>query len=134
MKIYSALPSVLAVFLFSCQSDDISEKSNNKTQATSKTNVITQATQRDHEWWAPSNALSRANSDIKSGNIKIYYIGGRGPFPPGIKNEDRKLIDQYPIDSSGTGCMVFDLKLRELQEEYGAIYNRRIIDWIKEGK
>ena len=116
MKIKSVIITVLIAFLVGCQSKDISNKT----------------TEIDYQWWNPTNALSRANTDIKSGDIKIYYVGGRAALPVGIMDEDRKLIENIPADYSGAGCIVFDQRLRTLQKEYGSIYNQRIIEWIKE--
>ena len=88
--------------------------------------------QVDYEWWNPTNAVARANFDIYSDKIKIYYSGTIAPFPAGIEREEEYLIEHYPGDYSGCGCVIFDAKLRKLQSEYGVIYNRRILEWVKE--
>ena len=122
MKVIFPILIVLTFLLVGCQ----------KTNVQNETNETTSTTLEEYEWWNPTNALARANIDIQSGNIKIYYTGGIAAFPSGIQGEDRKLIEKYPADYSGAGCVVFDEKLRHLQEEYAVVYNQRILEWIKE--
>ncbi|MBT8043300.1 MAG: hypothetical protein HKP10_01555 [Kiritimatiellales bacterium] len=119
MKYKSVLIAALLAFLVGCQSKDVSSKTAGSVE-------------NDYHWWNLTNALTRANNDIKSGDIKIYFAGGRAALPAGIKREDRKLIEKYPADYSGAGCVILNKRLRELQEEYGVIYNQRILEWIKE--
>ena len=107
---------VLIATLVGCQSSDVSNET----------------TQEEYDWWNPTNALARANSDIQTGEIKIYYVGGYAPLPAGISRDDRELIENIPADYSGAGCVIFDEKLRELHKEYGLVYNQRILEWIKE--
>ncbi len=124
MKITLVILTVMSALFVGCKTKDVS------TKATDSGEVI----QVDYSWWNPTNALARANDDILSGDIKIYYEGTIGPFPAGIKKEDRKLVEDYAPEMSGTGCVIYDMKLRKLQNEYGATYNQRILEWIKENK
>jgi hypothetical protein len=83
------------------------------------------------ESWSYEKALSQADSDIKDGKVKVYYHGTFFSYAPGVEPEDYKLIEGYAHSDAGIGCVVDDWELRTVQGEYAEIYNKKIIEWIK---
>ncbi|MHC4132684.1 MAG: hypothetical protein ACYSSP_05160 [Planctomycetota bacterium] len=87
-----------------------------------------------YESWSPENALAEAEKDIENGTVKIYYHGTVFASPAGVRPEEQDLIKDLPAADGGLGSVIDDMKLRALQGEYSAIYNNRILKWIKEKK
>ncbi len=85
-----------------------------------------------YERWAPKYALADANDDIANDKVRVYLHGGYAAILIGIEYEDQDLVKDLPRDDAGIGCIVFDEKLRSMQGEYATIYNKRIVEWIKE--
>lgn len=87
-----------------------------------------------YQRWNPDNALHEAEADIRQNAIKIFYHGGIVAIPAGVDPENYELIEDLPFEDAGAGCVVIDADLRRLQSEFATIYNRRIVEWLEEGK
>jgi hypothetical protein len=87
-----------------------------------------------YESWSTENALVEAEKDIENGTVKIYYHGTSFAYPAGVEPEDQDLIMDLPAADGGLGNVIDDMRLRALQGEYSARYNKRIVEWIKEKK
>ena len=90
--------------------------------------------EKTYERWDSEKAQDEAINDIKNGTIKIYYSGGYAAEAVGIAPSDYDLISNLPKEDAGIGCVIYDMKLRELQHNYAMIYNKEIMKWLKEGK
>jgi hypothetical protein len=87
-----------------------------------------------YDRWDPMKAVAEAKKDIENGTVKIYYHGTIFASPAGVDGEDQDLVKDLPAANGGLGSVIDDMKLRALQGEYAARYNKRIVEWVKESE
>jgi hypothetical protein len=80
-----------------------------------------------------TNAASReANTDIRSGQVKIYVAGTEAPLEQDVRPRDRALVRNLRRDYSlPMGCT--DPAARDAVE-YATVYNRAIIAHLRGAK
>ena len=71
--------------------------------------------------WDPSNAAVQAQQDIRAGQLRFYFCGGRAPTAPGVPAREYILVSKYPqaVAGSDLGCS----GSTEQQREYARRYN-----------
>jgi len=77
--------------------------------------------------WNPAEAAKDAEKDIKAQHIQFYWSGSIAVMPVGVPIEFAK---RYPRADAGVGCVTNDIPLREKQEKYARLYNRKMYDFV----
>lgn len=81
--------------------------------------------------WNPDNAVVEAQQDIQRGTMKIYRHGTIASQAVGVEPEQMPLIQSFPTEDAGIGCIVNDWDLRRLQGEYARRYNQAIVQHLQ---